>query len=643
MKRIYVFSILFMLLLIDARVVAKTWYVSVAGANNNPGTVEAPFATISKAAYLAIAGDTIMIHGGTYREWVSPANSGISPDRRIVYMAVPGEEVWIKGSEVVKQWKKEKEGVWWAEVPNTLFGDFNPFDINVFGDWLSKGMDLHLGEVYADGEALAEVTDMKNLKSKKNVWYVTMSKDATIIHANFGDKNPNKSLIEINVRPTCFFPKTTGINYITVKGLKMSQAATWWSAPTNEQIGIVGPNWSLGWVIEDCEISQSKCVGICLGKERASGHNMWSLYNKKFGYAKHGFNREIETILKAYDLGWSKENIGSHIIQNNKIFDCGQAGIVGHLGAAYSIIRNNEIYNINRTNGMITGAETAGIKLHAAIDTRLEGNCITNTIRGIWLDWQAQGTHVVGNVIAGSEAQDLFVEVSHGPTLVYNNLFLSNKSLLINAQGIAYFNNLIAGKISLLRSSQRYTPYHFPHSTKVKGVFNNTGGDIRFYNNVFLANAQQKGDGTNGLAVFKKHPVYSENMSDSLKNIGDYLNFYFPIWTGGNVYFKNGEPYHSEIDYIQLPQETNVALEKKEDGYYLHWSVDENVLKSSRTCAVNTDMLGQTFISETIFENTDGSPFVFDKDFFGRKRNEQQPVAGPFEGVVKQLVWKYKK
>ena len=39
---------------------------------------------------------------------------------------------------------------------------------------------------------------------------------------------PNKELVEINVRPTVFFPKKTGINYITVRGFKMAHAATQW-------------------------------------------------------------------------------------------------------------------------------------------------------------------------------------------------------------------------------------------------------------------------------------------------------------------------------------------------------------------------------------------------------------------------------
>ena len=39
----------------------------------------------------------------------------------------------------------------------------------------------------------------------------------------------------------------------------------------------------------------------------------------------------MEAVFRALKIGWSKEKIGSHIIRNNVIYDCGQNGIVGHM------------------------------------------------------------------------------------------------------------------------------------------------------------------------------------------------------------------------------------------------------------------------------------------------------------------------
>ena len=69
-----------------------------------------PFKTINYAAQLAQPGDVITVHAGTYREWINPARGGESDAKRIVYQAAPGEEVFIKGSEVITGWKKEKGG-----------------------------------------------------------------------------------------------------------------------------------------------------------------------------------------------------------------------------------------------------------------------------------------------------------------------------------------------------------------------------------------------------------------------------------------------------------------------------------------------------------------------------------------------------
>lgn len=623
---------------------ARTLHVAKNGSDQNDGSKETPYLTISKAAYHAIAGDTILISEGTYREWVSPQNGGINADRRIVYMSVPGDDVYLKGSEVVDTWVKEKgkgSTIWTVELDNQMFGDFNPYATTLYGDWLKNGKDLHLGEVYIDGEAFFE--DAEGLVDTIGLWSASVNATTTIIKANFGDKDPNKSLTEINVRPACFFPKSTGVSYITVNGLKVSQAATQWAAPTNEQEGMIGPNWSKGWVIENCEVSYSKCVGICIGKEKASGHNMYSLYNEQPGYNMEGFNREIEAIMKASDQGWSKDNVGSHLIQNNVIHNCGQAGVVGHLGCIFSVIRNNEIYDINRTDDKISGWETAGIKLHAAIDTYIENNIIVNTTRGLWLDWQAQGTHVCGNVIDESDMNDIFVEVSHGPTMVYNNIFLSDLGIRVDAQGIVFANNLVWGRVHVLESRDRYTPYHYPHSTKIKGLFNNTGGDNRFYNNIFLGQSAEFKTGKNGLESLENYPTVEEVEESKPIPFFKKLSMRLPMWCEGNVFFHEAIPSEKfEADAVTYPEtEVKGKLLKKDGVYYLDgYNMDKALLEKVKTVGVNTKMLGTTIIAQMTFMDGENNPFVLDVDMYGQPRNADAPLVGPFESYdVNPVIW----
>ena len=64
--------------LISFTTLAREYHVSIKGSDDNNGSVEHPFRTISFAGKIARAGDTITVHAGTYREWINPSFSGTS-------------------------------------------------------------------------------------------------------------------------------------------------------------------------------------------------------------------------------------------------------------------------------------------------------------------------------------------------------------------------------------------------------------------------------------------------------------------------------------------------------------------------------------------------------------------------------------
>lgn len=275
------------------------------------------------------------------------------------------------------------------ELANTFFDDYNPYEKKIFGDWLVSTDVKHLGDVYLNGMSFYEVTsydklanpDVKtevldnwtdkivpvhNPKQTKYVWFAEVNLDTTVIYATFQGANPNKELVEINVRRSCFYPKEIGVDYITVRGFEMAHAATPWSPPTGNQPGLIGPHWSKGWIIENNIIHDSKCSAISIGKEGSTGDNYRSIRRDKPGY-----QYQLESVFSAKRYGWNKEKVGSHTIRNNTIYDCGQNGIVGHLGCVFSNIYHNHIYNIALKREFY-GHEIGGIKLHAAIDVQIE-------------------------------------------------------------------------------------------------------------------------------------------------------------------------------------------------------------------------------------------------------------------------------
>lgn len=318
------------------------YHVSVLGNDNNPGTSAGPFRTISKAAEVAEEGDRVIVHKGTYRECVRPQNGARMAAGRIIYEAAENEKVVIKGSEQIREWEKLGDGIWKGIVSNTIFEAYNPYAEIIEGDWFMEPVGkLHTGQVYINGMPLSEAGSRTEVEASEMKWTAVVQDEVTVFYANFGMLNPNEGMTEINVRQSCFRPDTAGINYITVRGFEMAHAASQWAPPTAEQGGMLCVNWSKGWIIENNILHDARCSAISVGKDRISGHNLYSRYHRKPGY-----QTQLETVFLARHQGWSRETAGSHIIRNNTVYDCGQNAIVGNMGGAFSEIYGNHIYNI---------------------------------------------------------------------------------------------------------------------------------------------------------------------------------------------------------------------------------------------------------------------------------------------------------
>jgi hypothetical protein len=643
MKKIINFVLVGFLILLVYNVPATEYHVAKTGNNNNPGTAEKPFLSIQAAANVAQPGDVITVHAGVYRDRITPPRGGTSDDKRIVYRAAEGEKVEIKGSEIIKNWQRFKDDVWKVTIPNSFFGDYNPYKDLIAGDWFNpRGRVHHTGDVYLNGKSLYEavslddvvnrimaidpemVTQLTDTKGATYTWFCESDDANTIIYANFHGADPNKETIEINVRKTCFYPEKPGINYITVSGFTMRHAATQWAPPTAEQIGLIGTHWSKGWIIENNIISDSRCSGITLGKYGDE-------FDNKSANSAEGY---VETIKRALTKGWNKENIGSHIIRNNTIHDCEQTGICGSLGAIFSTIENNNIYNIWRKR-QFAGAEMAGIKIHASIDMLIKNNRLVNTGRGIWIDWMAQGARVTGNLCYNNNMQDLYSEVNHGPYLVDNNLFLSLCSVWDMSQGGAYVHNLMAGRLNMSPHSRK-TPFHFPHSVEIAGYHELLGGDNRFINNVFLKECS--------LNIKQDNPEFNGRSRYGREDFG--LNAYngsaLPVSAGGNVYFNGASPLEKETNHLEMNNVPSLFLEENDQGIFLTFDFDRKLIKMKNR-VVTTKLLGKATVPGLAYTNPDGSDISIDKDYTGTVRNRKNPTPGPFEksvaGITKLQVW----
>jgi hypothetical protein len=297
---------------------------------------------------------------------------------------------------------------------------------------------------------------------------------------------------------------------------------------------------------------------------------------------------------------------------------------------------------------------------------------------GVWCDWEAQGTRISCNYLhdnqrpqgvrqlkGGMMSQDLFVEVSHGPTLIDNNILLSEVSLRFATQGIAMVHNLICGAFTCVGegTSWRYTPYHIPHRTEVMGFMTILHGDNRFYNNIFVQKWPEDDaeilhdidDGREyenrrvGTWVFDEYPTYGEWHSQfDFSRPADMAELekvhfgHLPVWCEGNAYLAGARACKNESGGLVSDgdaQAVRVELTEREGRWYLDTNLYD-LLGDFTVSMAHTDRLGTAFEPGQKFENPDGTPIRFHLDYFGQNR-DSAILPGPFATPenAKQALW----
>lgn len=476
------------------------------------------------------------------------------------------------------------------------------------GEWLGTGMITNTGDW--EKFDVFPLQMKRKLSGKNNLCFVIKApmqktNGTTTIWAQFpGGIDPNRESVEISVRPQVFYPDRTGIDYITISGFILENAATNWAPPSAEQPGLVGTRWSKGWIIENNTIRNSRCAGISLGRPTFGHSHHYQQLPPKVYPEPDGGQTEQQLLDYFENASWEKEAIGFHIVRNNHIYACGQVGIVGCSGGAFSLIEGNEIHDIC-LNETFEGDEMAGIKLHFANDAVIRNNHIYRTIRGIWLDWGSQGVQVTGNLLHDNNVyEDLFIEVCHGPILVANNILLSERAMSLS-QGIACVHNLITGKITGGKdrcAGGRLSYYYEPHGTVSVGKAPNPGGDLQWYNNLLIGRA----------------------------SLGNWDEPGWPIRYEGNLFVGGAHPAPDDTkavrDTVSVPETT---LVQKQDGWYLSLSVSPDWQNGRKRRTVTTAVLDKAIVPDQAFTDPDGSRLRIDTDYWGNSRSRN-----PYPGAV---------
>ena len=473
------------------------------------------------------------------------------------------------------------------EIPNSFFGGYNPYDLRVSEKYMTYGEWHHRGDVHCDGQSFFEQQSLTDVFKAANRWHCRVESGITTIWGNFSDKDPNAELTEINVRESVFMPGATGIGFITVEGFRISHAASNWAPPSVAlQSGAVGPRMGKGWIIQNCEITDVRTVGVILGQSPGA------------------------------DYG-NIDSFGSHVVRNNIIRRCGQAGIAGKRGATRSLIQGNLIEEINPRREF-GGHETAGIKFHLSVDATIEGNLIRNVYRqeseaafGMWIDFANQGMRITRNIVYGCETATLFLEMNHGPTLVDNNVFVGSSGISSKSMATVYAHNLFVDTgFRYKADEERSASYYKPHTTVSIGREKVRFGEDLWLNNIFLRGGLSEVGFAEGFV--SDHNIYLENAS--------------PSGFEGKNSIADGRPHGFRLD-------------ESRSGVTLSFEVPENVLETNPE-KVDAKRFGLFTKTGQLLEDRNGSPISVTADIRGSRFADIVP--GPLavlKAGANQIEW----
>jgi hypothetical protein len=442
--------------------------------DDNPGTNDLPWRTINKAAQVLQPGERVLIHNGTYREWVKPARGGISADNMISYEAAYGEEVVLKGSDIwepnwtessmfkySREYNKPERyphKIWEAKLNGSMFEGANVFCLQNFqgspegGIWKSYASnDLRRGQIFLNGIQLEQVNgdggqfiiDMLISGNGGKFW---VEDNGMTIHLTMpGHINPQGQKFEITTREQVFAPIKRGLDYICVKGLKIFHSANGVPIP-GPQRGALSAAMGRHWIIEDCEIGYANTIGIDIG-------------GQDYGYGtSHGVQ-------------------GYHIIRRCNIHHCGVTAIAGwHNLPNESLLIEDNLFADNCWMPITDHYETAGVKIHQTQNSIIRRNVFlrTKNTASLWLDGEIFNTRITQNLFYGLKNTPfghVFLEVNLGPNLIDNNLILNSEKHGFyehDSERCVLLQNLIAdcnGAAVYMKPGEptrRTTPYQIP-------------------------------------------------------------------------------------------------------------------------------------------------------------------------------------
>lgn len=447
---------------------SATYYVDTKGSDANSGTsLTSPFKTIQKSMNIAVAGDTVYVRGGVYREQVDVTRGGgTAPDKMLHVLAYANETPIIRGSDQVTGWVLHSGNIWkktnWAHNSQQVF---------VGGGDTPSLQQIGMPKLYTTFEYPKPVGSSVYSMVPGSFYYDAVNLSLYVWLPDGSD--PNTKMIEASTRRRLFY---MGVPYIHLKGFafRHSNASAFAKMGAAVELGSNS-------IIESSDIQYTDFAGLSMGYLKTgaqalncnvsnngnSGVNGAGSYNfRVFNVRMNNNNTRnfnafwhaggLKATTKAYgtveysEVGFNNgsgiwfdyANSGSLItIRNNYIHDNGP------LDAAiyFEVSKNGRIYN-----NIIANNQRRGIYLSASDNTQVYNNTVVGTggYSGIEVGGMPRtgatltGNSIQNNIIShGTSKYDLFMAVANGTTISgnssdYNNYFRPGSAIQLSLGNI---------------------------------------------------------------------------------------------------------------------------------------------------------------------------------------------------------------
>ncbi|UCC96338.1 MAG: right-handed parallel beta-helix repeat-containing protein [Phycisphaerales bacterium] len=392
---------------------ARTWHV----AQENLPSIESDrqVRSIGEAVSALEAGDTVIIHGGIYREQVVVETSGTA-EAPISIRAATGEYVVVTGAERLTEWQK-------VEGDASVFGTEWPHQFISWNEHHTHPSDDYhrlIGrceQVFVQGYPLVQVLEKQKLS--RGTFFVDLDAKRLYVWDRAGrDLASNSVMTEASVHSTIWSCKgnhirTCGIHFRYAAN-RAQHGAAQFSGDDNE--------------VEDCVFEYTNACGAKFSGERITVRNCLFQHNGQLGFGA---------------------------------------------GRAHGLLMTGCVVANNNTKGFDRGWEAGGNKIALTRGMVIENSLFTdNKGDGIWFDIGNVACEVRNCLIADNENAGIFYEISfglhaHDNVIIGNGFAFSpgdwgaNAGISISSSPgcIIERNLLIANKEGLsLREQKRTTP-----------------------------------------------------------------------------------------------------------------------------------------------------------------------------------------